>query len=355
MVIPQPKEQFDVIDCVRGIAAVGVMLIHFSNSTLPTIKPNPLGEFFQWAYLGIPAFFIISGFIIPYAMHSAGYHLSMAGKFFLKRMIRMVPPAWMAILLMFLIYYGAVWLTGTTISGRYWPGTAPSTLLANLFFSFELFEVGKYIDLFWTLEVEFQYYILIVFLFPLIMRFASNPWVLTLILLLLNATYWLNDPANPRIMFCRDNVFFIIGLLMFLHKKKLVSTSYFEMSTALFIILGYCQHNMYALTSSIICVLLITHVRFHSKPLAFLGMVSYSLYITHHMSGVVAEFVLRNITGLAPSDPVKVVMLFVYGGISILFAWLFYKAVEEPALKWSKKVRLKPVKNNHGELPTPIT
>lgn len=325
---------------MRGIAALGVMLIHFSNSTLPTIKPNPLGEFFQWAHLGIPVFFIISGFIIPYAMYTGGYTLAKAGQFFLKRMVRMVPPAWAALVLMFAIYYGAILYTGSPISGRDWPGVDALTVAGNLLFSFKLFDVGKYIDLYWTLEVEFQFYIVIMLLLPLIIKYAGNKVALTLILLTLNATYLLNDPDQPRFMFFRDNAFFIIGLLLFLYKMKLVTRDYFIYAISGFITLCYIQHDMYALTASIICVLFINYVKFQHPAATFLGMISFSLYITHHMSGVVAEFVLRNITGLSPSDPVKVLMLFVYAGISVFFAWIFYKAVEEPSLRWSKRISL---------------
>ena len=74
-----------MIEFLRGVAALGVVGFHFANSTLPTIKPNPMGDFFEWAKLGIPVFFIISGFVIPYAMYTAGYRLRDAGRFFLKR------------------------------------------------------------------------------------------------------------------------------------------------------------------------------------------------------------------------------------------------------------------------------
>jgi len=63
------KEQYvNIIELLRGIAALGVVCFHFANSTLPTIKPNPLGSFFEWAKLGIPMFFIISGYVIPLSM-----------------------------------------------------------------------------------------------------------------------------------------------------------------------------------------------------------------------------------------------------------------------------------------------
>ena len=58
-------------------------------------------------------------------------------------------------------------------------------------------------------------------------------------------------------------------------------------------------------------------------------------------SGVVAEFVLRNLTGFSPPDFAKFLMLFVYAGISVFFAWIFYLYVEKPFIEFSHKFKLK--------------
>ncbi|HMT27946.1 MAG TPA: acyltransferase [Bacteroidia bacterium] len=338
MTISKSKSQhIDIIELLRGIAALGVVCYHFANSTLPTIKPNPLGTFFEWAKLGIPMFFIISGYVIPLSMYQSGYTLKDGGRFFLKRMVRMIPPAWAAILLMVAIYYAAYALNGKPIQGMSWPGTSIGNILANLFFSFHLFGVEKYIDAYWTLEVEFQFYILIVVLFPLVMHFTKTPVLLSVLFILLNSTfYFLSD----SLLFCRDNSFFILGMLLFLHKSGKISREYFLYASFAATVACFIQQGVYGAAGSVMAILAMNYVKLSNPVTNFLGMISFSLYITHKASGVVAEFLFRNITGLTPNDPTKILMLFVYIGCSILFAWIFYKLVEAPSMQLSKKIKV---------------
>jgi peptidoglycan/LPS O-acetylase OafA/YrhL len=72
-------------------------------------------------------------------------------------------------------------------------------------------------------------------------------------------------------------------------------------------------------------------------------MISFSLYITHHNVGIVAEFLLRNLYGPDPSELVRILMFVVYLALAIGFAWVFYKLVEEPFLKVSKRIVINPV------------
>ncbi|MDQ3050006.1 MAG: acyltransferase [Bacteroidota bacterium] len=325
---------------MRGIAALGVVFFHFGNGTLPTLVPNSFGSFFEWARLGIPGFFIISGFVIPYAMYTAGYSIGSAGRFFLKRMVRMAPPAYISILIIVAIYLGAVFMNGKPIEGMIWPGTSFEAIAGNLLFSYSLFNVEKFIEVYWTLEVEFQFYILIAFLLPLILKYAHNQVLLSLILIAVNATFLFN---NDRILFFKYNAFFILGILLFLYRMNLIKRNYFIYASGLTAIACYAQLGIYSGVASVIGIFTIAFVRFQNPVTNFLGLISFSLYITHHNSGVVAEFVLRNLSGNDPSEPVKVLMFLIYLGIAIAFAWVFYKLVEEPFLRLSKRISVGPV------------
>lgn len=338
MTIEKSKEKHvDVIELLRGIAALGVVCYHFANSTLPTIKPNPIGTFFEWAKLGIPMFFIISGYVIPLSMYQSGYDIRDAGRFFIKRMVRMIPPAWMAILLMVAIYYAGYALNGRPIEGMSWPGTSLKGILANLFFSFHLFDVDKYIDAYWTLEIEFQFYILITFLYPLILFLTRKPFLLTLLFIGLSCTHYL---WGDKVLFFRDNSFFILGILLFLHKTNKISRDYFLYASFAATVACFMQQGVYGSAGAVMAILTMNFVILNNPVTNFLGMISFSLYITHKASGVVAEFFFRNITGLTPDNPTKVLMLFIYVGCSILFAYVFYKLVEAPSMKLSKKIRV---------------
>lgn len=330
-----------MIESLRGIAALGVVCFHFGNGTLPTLMPNSFGPFFEWAKSGIPLFFIISGFIIPYAMYTSGYTFKNAGRFFLKRMTRMVPPAWASIVVIFAIYFGAIALNGSPIQGMTWPGTSLKALLGNILFSYQLFDVEKYIEVYWTLEVEFQFYILIAFLLPVIIRYSSNTLALSLILLALNATFLVH---NDRVLFFRFNSYFIMGILLFLYRMDLIKRNYFIYASGLAAIACYLQIGLYAASASIIGILVIAYVRFQNPVTNFLGLISFSLYITHHNTGVVSEFILRNLYGTNPAESVKFLMFLIYLAIAIGGAWIFYKLVEEPFFRLSKKISINPRK-----------
>ena len=338
---PKPRLFIEVIESMRGIAALGVVCFHFGNGTLISLMPNSFGPFFEWAKLGIPVFFIISGFVIPYSMYTAGYTIQNAGRFFLKRMTRMVPPAWASILVIMAIYFAAVAINGKPIEGMTWPGTSLKAIMGNALFSFDLFHVEKFIEVYWTLEVEFQYYLLIPFLLPLILKYHDNLKVLSFIFIIINATFLIH---HDRILFFRFNSYFILGMLLFLYRMNLIPRNYFIYATGLTAIACYSQIGIYEGCASVIGVFTIAFVRFQNPVTNFLGMISFSLYITHHNTGIVAEYILRNLYGPNPSDPVKFIMFLVYLSLAIGAGWVFYKLVEEPFMNLSKKIVINPNK-----------
>ena len=330
------KKHITILDFLRGIAALSVVFFHFANATLPTIKPNLLSDFFNWGKLGVQVFFVISGFVIPYSMYVSGYKLKNAGLFILRRLTRIGPPSWVAILLVVGIYYGSIYINGKPVEGMPWPGTSLKTILANLTYSFSLLDAGKYIDVYWTLEVEFQYYLVIAFLLPLLVRFSNNKVALTLLMVGLSSTYLVHF---EKVLFFRDNSYFLLGILLFLYKTDKVERKYFIYMTMAFMLICYGQQGLPGSFAGIIAFLIIAFVHFENPVTSFLGKISYSLYITHHFSGVASEFILKKITGESLPELTKLVMLFVYSGCSVLFAWVFYMMVEKPFIRLSQKVR----------------
>jgi peptidoglycan/LPS O-acetylase OafA/YrhL len=334
----KPRVFFSVIESLRGLAALGVVAYHFANGTLPTVSPIFFGSQMEWARQGIPLFFVISGFVIPYSMFLAKYELRDAGRYFLKRMVRMAPPAWIAILMIICIYMAGLLINGRPIQGMTWPGFSLESIGANFLFSFVLFDVEKFIEVYWTLEVEFQFYLAIALIFPLLIRYKDNKWILSIVFLALSSTFFLH---GERVLFFKMNSYFIMGMLLFMYKAKLVDRNYFVGATALASILCYLQLGQAMACASVIGVLVIGLVDFKNPVLDFLGMISFSLYITHHNVGVVSEYLLRNISGMEPSQPVKFIMFFVYLGIAIAFAWIFHRFVEKPFHKMSQRISMK--------------
>ncbi|GAA4096386.1 acyltransferase [Mucilaginibacter panaciglaebae] len=88
------KEHFEVLDGLRGIAAISVVIFHFMEIAVPDYTKS----FIAHAYLAVDFFFCLSGFVIAYA-YDAKLEKIGIGSFFKLRLIRLHP----------LVIIGAVW------------------------------------------------------------------------------------------------------------------------------------------------------------------------------------------------------------------------------------------------------
>ena len=170
---------------LRGLCVLAVMLVHyavvaqFMRANVAWVvaappldtPPSPVGT---WVYppwldlgkFGIGAFFLISGFVIPFSLRR-----SETGSFLLSRALRIYPTFWMALL-----------LEGCTIaaSGRYWhrpPAFGVDAYLVNgLLFATLLGHLT--VDwVSWTLSIEAGFYLLAALLRPALLSFRVWPLV----------------------------------------------------------------------------------------------------------------------------------------------------------------------------------
>ena len=79
----------EILDPLRGVAALSVAWYHFAYAS-SAVKTPWLSASGKYGFLGVEAFFVISGFIIPYSMYMGGYRFAHFGKFLAKRLIRLV-------------------------------------------------------------------------------------------------------------------------------------------------------------------------------------------------------------------------------------------------------------------------
>jgi peptidoglycan/LPS O-acetylase OafA/YrhL len=87
------KQHYEILDGLRGIAAVIVVIFHFTEIVIPSYPDNLFGH----GYLAVDFFFCLSGFVIGYAYDDRVGKISV-GEFFKKRLIRLHP----------LVVFGAV-------------------------------------------------------------------------------------------------------------------------------------------------------------------------------------------------------------------------------------------------------
>jgi len=82
----QPKKHFEILDGLRGVAALAVVIFHF----MEWVFTDPSKNFIGHGFLAVDFFFCLSGFVMGYAYDDRIAKMGIA-KFFLSRMIRLQP------------------------------------------------------------------------------------------------------------------------------------------------------------------------------------------------------------------------------------------------------------------------
>ena len=80
------KQHFELLDGLRGVAAVAVVIFHFMEFAIPDYTHN----FIAHGYLAVDFFFCLSGFVIAYAYDNRIEAIGMV-EFFKSRLIRLHP------------------------------------------------------------------------------------------------------------------------------------------------------------------------------------------------------------------------------------------------------------------------
>lgn len=96
------KPRYEILDGLRGVAAIIVLLYHHAE----IFGPDPITRGLNHGYLAVDFFFILSGFVIGYAYDDRWDRMSVWG-FFKRRLVRLHPMIIFATLFcMVFFYYG---------------------------------------------------------------------------------------------------------------------------------------------------------------------------------------------------------------------------------------------------------
>jgi peptidoglycan/LPS O-acetylase OafA/YrhL len=148
------------LDLLRFVAALAVVGYHFTAfytgggsawSSQGNVRPAELfpvaNEVTRYGFLGVDVFFLISGFVVCMSVWGRT-----PGEFFASRVARLYPAFWAAVLL-------------TTTVCTLWPtvreGLTPREVLVNLTMLPEPLGVGFVDGVYWTLFVEFRFYLVL--------------------------------------------------------------------------------------------------------------------------------------------------------------------------------------------------
>lgn len=320
------SNRIEIIDPLRGIAAILVTWFHMTN----TYSDGFVKLSGQYGWLGLEIFFVISGFIIPYAMYRSGYEIKKDyGRFLLKRILRIEPPYIIAMLFTLALLYLSSFAPG-------FQGNAPDISATHVFLHFGylngIFGYSWFSPVFWTLAIEFQFYLFISLIFPLMI--TKNSFLRNISLLLVCLLPFL---LNKEVYVFHYICLFVFGILTFQALSKIISIrAYFF----IFIVVSVCSYFSLGLLITIIAMLTSLVILFvkakEFRILTFLGTISYSLYLVHiPIGGRIVNIGKR----FAESDLEFFVISLLATLISIVFAYYFYKIIERPAMNLASQIK----------------
>ena len=321
-------ERVQIVDGLRGIASLAVCLFHLTNGNAGFLPSGWLKAAGSYGWLGVEVFFVISGFILPYALCRAGYQIKYFGTFLLKRVTRLDPPYVATIGLIISLNYLAASVPG--FKGEPFEVSLVQVVLhaayLNAFFGYEWLS-----PIFWTLAIEFQFYWLIGLLFPLVVHRQ----------VLVRAGLFGALAAMAILVPAGGFVFhwlplFLMGMLAFQAQAKLIGTQAFFLGLSCLVVLGGYTHGMLIACVGAVTAIAVVLTNFSSGLLSFLGKISYSLYLIHVVVGVkVVNLGSRYVSGMSG----KLLVLLLALAASIAAAYVLYRLIEAPAQRWASAIK----------------
>ena len=354
--LSQPKIHFHFVDALRGIACLWVVLFHAPLEgrldLLISILPHWfVAVVFNWGSFGVAIFFVLSGFVIAHSLREAKIDLAYFRLFSLRRFARITPPYYVSIVLTL----GFALLSSHVKGEAFAPGRTPLSferLFAHLFYVQDIFRLGHINDIYWTLCIEIQFYLV----------FCA----------LLGLAQWLNHSLNLR--FSRAVVFvpaavlaalfpigvsdngrafiflplwygFLLGVFAYWAWRDKLKPIYFYFYAALLLTIGLLKSQGFVLACAIAAILLLEvgrancmQVWLRWRWLQFLGQISYSLYLTHVPILGGTFFIGYK---LFQRNTLTEALCLLFGIFACVgFATVTWQLVEKPSIKLSQKVKL---------------
>ncbi len=277
------------LDAFRGIAAVAVMIYHYTTryDACYSSAVTPFGLKYGW--LGVPFFFILSGFVITLTIERC----KSPKEFLAKRILRLYPTYWICII----ITLASIYLLGM----QEWSRDFDKPLI-DIIMNFTMFH--RYLNFdnidgaYWSLLPELLFYILMAVLFW-IKKHKDIVVYNSVLIALATIHYFLPLPIIGKSLAIHYILLFMIGIhfyYMYYGQQRWYQHVFILINLVVGVFLyQIAQPNneiLFLLISFSIIVLMFYLFVFkklkifgNSKLLVFLGTISYALYLIHQTIG----------------------------------------------------------------------
>lgn len=348
-------------DGLRGLAATAVLLLH--ATVLHLARHVGAQEIVAQLQSGVQVFFVISGFVIARPFITAvldGRPLPSIRRYAVRRFVRIFPAYWLALICASLFF-------NAPLSG--WKDWLTHLLLLQTYSSYQL---NRGISIAWTLSVEVAFYVLLPIVFLAIARatralgprraLAGGLGVLLVVSLV--ALQWTAASGRvlPTFWLPFQLPVFVLGMLMCVAAEViarddlrrgrldwvgtllplwwagaaacLLLAAHWYGTTVIFRARHqFGQEVLYGIMA--VCAVLPVAFGFErsgvggrmltSRPVAYIGAVSYGIYLWHHQVG---EFIADHAFGLSTYDSASIAVLVA------LIALSFAAAVAVASVSW---------------------
>jgi peptidoglycan/LPS O-acetylase OafA/YrhL len=355
--------RFTFIDGLRGLASLAVVFYHVNiavSQARADWAPWLVSGAFTAGRYGVAVFFALSGFVIAYSIRAARIGPAFVGRFVLRRALRLDPPYVASIALTIVL---------TMISVRLFPDLVkeyPSALkvLAHVFYLQDLLRMGNIVDVYWTLCLEVQFYLLLVVLLGLVRHAARHradgrwgasaffivAFPATFVVSVLQ--YYQVIAIAPPGTFLPFWFYFLPGALAWWTLNRDIAPGWFAGAAVLSLggftarwIGGWCDAGP-ALTIITASLILLAGRRgslgrwLAPRSLQYLGTISYSLYLIHPIIGWRAVSVAKILFGPDLTRPEAWLAFAIGLAASLVGSHVFYCIVERPSHEISRLVGL---------------
>lgn len=320
-----------MVELLRFVAASYVAIFHF-NETVPYIS-NWYRAILKLGYLGVPAFFIISG----YCIQIAAAHARSPKDFIIRRFFRIFPAYWFSVGIVLSIV--ALWLIAFGVNSVTQLPKSIAGILATITLLTVPFSKIQVINwVYWTLTYELFFYLITFIGLTISVRYRFYLFIAisALVFILPIHEYW-------PLFFLQHWSAFCLGIVLYrmLHqadKFTLPNLLLLALSTGGLFTLTYVPY--YAIACLVTAGLIILN---NFKPIkgsffSRLGDYSYSLYLIHVPIGVFLLGAIKQTNYVQKHIWANCIWDFTLLALLQVLSYFIYKYIELPSIKFGKKL-----------------
>lgn len=351
------QQRISTLDGLRLIAIMMVMFGHYYNFS----KNDIIRVIAIYGYIGVPFFFIISGFVIYMSLEKCKNYT----EFLKKRYLRLAPAMFICSTITFL-FFKFINNSEYYYHSRQWI----NYLIANTFIDPNFFNIFYnrvkfyYIDnAYWSLWVEVNFYIIMGYLYfrspknvirnyvilctigiPIFLLFSSEMGHKVLSPFFSHEFIKYMKLVSRAFAFFHECLWFLIGILLYKLFKNPKGKKYVYYIIIVFILLMIWSKDV--VISLIYIGIFLVYMTFVYRPqylsfltnkvIARLGVVSYSIYLIHYHIGVAT---IKDVYSYFEREIILFPLVMIMA--SLLFGLLSYRYLETPFSKYLKKILFK--------------